>query len=408
MRTITVVGIDHRALEARASQALAEATLVIGARCHLSAVTDLLRSPVPTVELGPLGPAIAALAGHQGPAVVLASGDPGWFGIVRALSAAGLGPLRVIPSLSSLTRLAAACGQPWDHVVVCSAHGRDPRPAVNMARALPAVAVLTGPDLTISNLASALDGWARTLTVGERLGWPEERITTCPAATAAGQSWAEPNIVLVTDPSRPLPASSGDSSTSSGGNGKNGSGWALAETAYEHRDGMITKAEVRALVVARLAPATGRMIWDIGAGSGAVGIECSGHGAAVIAVEADPEAGQRILRNAARHNAAVRLVAGRAPEVLAGLPEPDAVFIGGGGPAVVQAIAGPGVRRIVVTCAALDHALAARTILLSAGYAVDGVHLAASRLAELPGGSVRLAPLNPMIVLTASSTGEPL
>ena len=388
MRTITVIGIFGQELTATARSAIAEATLVVGGRRHLEFVAELLPERVRTVELGSLRAGLAAVRDATGPVAVLASGDPGWFGIVRALTTLGQ-PLRVLPAPSSLSLLAAATGVPWDDVPTVSAHGRDPRAAINAAIALPAVAVLTGPGCTVHDLATALRGWDRRLTIGERLGAPDQRVVCCSASEAIGGQWREPNIVLVPDPERP--AGPADSASAAG--------WALPEAAFEHRDAMITKSEVRALALARLAPGIGRMIWDVGAGSGCVAIECARLGAAAVAVEADPASCDRIRRNARRHAAAVMVIEGRAPAALTGLQAPDAAFVGGGGPPVVQALVELAVPRIVAAFAALDHAIAARAALRSGGYAVDGVQLAASRLAELPDGAVRLAALNPVTLL---------
>ena len=100
---------------------------------------------------------------------------------------------------------------------------------------------------------------------------------------------------------------------------------------------MITKAEVRALVLARLGPAPGRTIWDVGAGSGSVAVECARFGAWVIAIEADPAQCARIRNNAAHHGVQLRVLHGRAPEALVGLPPADAIFVGGGDAAVLTA-----------------------------------------------------------------------
>ncbi|MER7474309.1 bifunctional cobalt-precorrin-7 (C(5))-methyltransferase/cobalt-precorrin-6B (C(15))-methyltransferase, partial [Micromonospora sp. NPDC000018] len=175
-------------------------------------------------------------------------------------------------------------------------------------------------------------------------------------------------------------------------------GWALPESAYTHRASMITKSEVRALAVARLRPRLGRLVWDVGAGSGSVGIECALLGAAVVAVDRDPTAPVRA--NAARHGVDVRLVVGAAPGALHGLPDPDAVFVGGGGTDVLAAVAHRRPDRVVVTLAAVDRVAPAVGLLRAAGYAVEGVQLSAARLADLPGGSIRLAATNPVVVLT--------
>ncbi|MBM0280143.1 precorrin-6Y C5,15-methyltransferase (decarboxylating) subunit CbiT [Micromonospora sp. STR1s_6] len=174
----------------------------------------------------------------------------------------------------------------------------------------------------------------------------------------------------------------------------------MPEDRYAHRDSMITKSEVRALAVARLRPRLGRLIWDVGAGSGSVGIECALLGAAVLAVERDPEAGATIRANAAAHAVHVRLVVGPAPAALADLPEPDAVFVGGGGVDVLTAVLARQPERVVLTLAALDRVAPAVSLLRAAGYTVEGCQLSAARLADLPGGSIRLAATNPVVVLT--------
>ncbi|MBQ1032203.1 precorrin-6y C5,15-methyltransferase (decarboxylating) subunit CbiE [Micromonospora sp. C97] len=397
---VTVVGLDaagappHPAL----APVLAAAGLVVGAARHLAAV------PVPadadTATLGPLAPALRRLAEAVDtgvPAVVLASGDPGLFGIVRRLRAAGL-PLRVVPAVSSVAAAFARAGLPWDGAAVVTAHGRDPRTAVNACRALPLVAVLTAPGAGAAELGAGLIGWSRRLLVAEHLGTAAERIRAVTPEQATAETWADPHVLLsLADPDRV--ASAGMRSDNQPAAAPAG-GWALPENRYAHRDSMITKSEVRALVVARLRPRLGRLVWDVGAGSGSVGIECALLGAAVLAVEQDPTSAATIRDNAATHAVDVRIVVGRAPAALDGLPEPDAVFVGGGGVDVLTAVLARRPARIVLTLAALDRVAPAVGLLRAAGYAVEGSQLSAARLADLPGGSIRLAATNPVVVLT--------
>ncbi len=395
--TVLVAGIDAAGRPAHPAlvEALAGAGLVVGAARHLAAVP--VPPGCPTVVLGPLAPALDRLAAAVAagtPAVVLASGDPGFFGIVRRLRAAGL-PLRVLPAVSSVAAAFARAGLPWDGAAVVTAHGRDPRPALNACRALPAVAVLTAPGAGAAELGAGLAGWDRRLVVAEHLGAPDERVTWTTPAGAAATAWTDPHVVLSLAPATAPAVMRADDQPAAAPPG----GWALPESAYAHRDSMITKAEVRALVVARLRPRLGRLVWDVGAGSGSVGIECALLGAAVLAVERDPDA--PIRANAARHGVDVRVVTGTAPAALAGLPDPDAVFVGGGGVDVLAAVADRRPPRVVVTLAALDRVAPAVHLLRAAGYAVDGCQLAAARLADLPGGSLRLAATNPVVVLTA-------
>jgi precorrin-6Y C5,15-methyltransferase (decarboxylating) len=165
---------------------------------------------------------------------------------------------------------------------------------------------------------------------------------------------------------------------------------------------MVTKYEVRALVLARLGPRAGELVWDVGAGSGSVAVECARFGAAAVAVERDPDAVGRIRANAAAHRVDVQVVCGAAPGALAGLAAPDAVFVGGGGaelPEIVAECARVVRRRVVVTLAAVDRVREVRLALASAGLVPEGTLLQASRLAPLPGEVTRLAAANPVFVL---------
>jgi precorrin-6Y C5,15-methyltransferase (decarboxylating) len=418
---ITVVGMDGSGLGPQAEAALAAASLVVGARRHLAAVPVLTApSRAQTMVLGELAPALAALAAHDGDAVVLASGDPGFFGIVRALRERGLA-FTVLPAVSSVALAFAAVGLAWDDAMVVSAHGRDPRPAVNVCRAHPKVAVLTGPGCGPAEIGAALDGWERRLVVAEHLGTKDQRITECSPAHAANHTWADPNVVLVladaAGPGKAMtagwPAGAAGAGIGAGavgagwlagGHGSAG-GWALPEERFDSRDAVMTKAEVRALALARLGPGPGMLVWDVGAGSGSVGIECARFGAAVIAVERDAVRCERVRANATGHGVDVRVVAGAAPEALGDLPDPDAVFVGGGGPEVVEAVAARHPARIVVALAAVERAGMATAALASAGYAADGVLVQAARFASLPGGAHRLAAINPVFMVWGALPG---
>ena len=415
---ITVVGMDGSALSPQAEAALAAATLVAGARRHLAVAPHQAR----TVVLGELAPALDALAAHDGDAVILASGDPGFFGIVRALRGRGL-KFTVLPAVSSVALAFARAGLPWDDAVVVSAHGRDPRPAVNVCRAHPKVAVLTGPGCGPAEIGAALAGWDRRLVVCEHLGHEAERITECSPARAAERTWEDPNVVLAlgtTLPRAPEPSWMWDWCPPRGtsvtfmreaavGMREGAVGWALGEEEFDSRDAVLTKAEVRALALARLGPGPGMLVWDVGAGSGSVAVECARFGAAVIAVERDPVRCERIRANATRHGADVRIVPGEAPGALDGLPDPDVVFAGGGGPAVIEAVTARHPVRIVVALAAVERAGPAMTVLAAAGYATDGALVQAARFTPLPGDVHRLAAANPVFLVwgtAAPSTTE--
>ncbi|MEV2196333.1 precorrin-6y C5,15-methyltransferase (decarboxylating) subunit CbiE [Streptomyces phaeochromogenes] len=439
---IIVVGTGTVApLTPDAGAALAGAGLVVGGRRHLAAATTI-PDTAERVVLGPLAPALDAIEqflekpADQGRVVVLASGDPGFFGIVRALAERfGAERLEVHPGVSSVATAFARIGLTWDDAVVVSAHGRDLRTAVNVCRAHPKVAVLTGPGSGPAELGAALRSSGRVLVVASALGagadsgaasalnasaasgsgtgtgtgsapaagsvshsGERERVERVTPADAAVRDWGPAvSVVLCLDEARVLSPARTIAGPPSGP-----AQWALEEGEFTHRDSMITKFEVRALALARLGPRLGEHVWDIGAGSGSVAVECARLGAAVTAVEKTLDGVERVRANAAAHGVDVTAVHGAAPTVLSDLPDPDAVFIGGGGrelPAIVTACARRARRSVVVAMAALDRVPAVRDALVAAGLDCDGVLLQSSRLAPLPGDVTRLAATNPVFLL---------
>jgi precorrin-6Y C5,15-methyltransferase (decarboxylating) len=181
--------------------------------------------------------------------------------------------------------------------------------------------------------------------------------------------------------------------------------WGLPDRDFAHRQGMLTKSEVRAVALGKLAIPPAGVLWDVGAGSGSVAVECARLAPAlrVLAVERDPADADRIAANAAAHRVTVEVVAGEAPACLDGLPPPDRAFVGGGGLAVLEAVlarlATGG--RVVATYAALDRAAAAAARLGSL------VQVGVSRGQPLPDGGVRLAAENPVFVTWGPPRGEP-
>ena len=382
---VTVIGCDGRPFAPEATAALAAARAVLGAPRHLRLVPDGKE----LIELKHLDEALDTLSTATTPTVVLASGDPGFFGIVRALRARGITP-NVIPAVSSVADAFARIGLDWDDALVVSAHGRDPSRALAAALAHPKTAILTAPG-TAPALARELFAAGKRVYAVELLGTPDEKVSVLSGEAGL----ADPNILISLDqhdtpgPPRWLAGHPGAPDA-----------WALPEDAFEHRDSMITKPEVRALVLARLGPGPGRTIWDVGAGSGSVAVECARFGAHVIAVESDPAQCDKIRRNAARHHVRLRVHQGRAPEALPGLPPADAVFAGGGDHTVLAAairLASPA--RVVVTLAAVQRVGETAALLTASGYPAEGVQLQASRLVPLPGNNHRLAARNPVFVL---------
>ncbi|MFB7586425.1 precorrin-6y C5,15-methyltransferase (decarboxylating) subunit CbiE [Streptomyces sp. NPDC056169] len=328
---ISVVGIGADGwdgLPERSRRVLRAAEVLIGAPRQL----DLLPAgECPGERIAwpsPLRPAVPGLlAAHEGRAIaVLASGDPSYYGIARTLAetldADGSSALRVYPHPSSVSYACARLGWPLEAVETVSLVAR---PLAALSAALhPGRRLLVlgeGPG-TPAEVAALLrrTGWGGTrIRVLEQLGGPAERLLD---ATAA--DWPHERTdalhVLALDCVR-------DPDTL-----RLGAAPGLPDEAYEH-DGQLTKRYVRAATLAALAPAPGELLWDIGGGSGSIGIEWmrTHRSCRAVAVEKSPERAARITRNADTLGVpALRVVTGPAPSALTGLPTPDAVFIGGG------------------------------------------------------------------------------
>jgi precorrin-6Y C5,15-methyltransferase (decarboxylating) len=279
----------------------------------------------------------------------------------------------------------ARLGLPWDDATVVSAHGRPLAEAAHLVAASPKAAVLVSPDNPPEALGKELVSLglgAAKVAVCSRLGLDGETVAHTDLAGLAGGVW-DPLSVVVIWQGRPV---AGTAQLS----------WGRPEQAFAHRAGMVTKSEVRAVALSKLElPMTG-VLWDIGAGSGSVAIEASllAPGLRVYAVERQPDDAARIQANTAALGASVTIVEGEAPGVLTGLPDPDRIFVGGGGLPVLDAALSrlrPG-GRMVATFAALDRAAAAADRL---GHLVQ---LAPSRGVRLPDGGWRLAAENPVFV----------
>jgi precorrin-6Y C5,15-methyltransferase (decarboxylating) len=395
MTDITVLGIGRGGISVGARALLDHAELVVGGGRHL---LDFGVEPKRALALrGDLSEALDRIEKTEGSVAVLASGDPSFFGIVRVL-AERFGPekLLVLPALSAVSEAFARAGIPWDDALVVSAHGRGPRRAVNVCRAHPKVAVLTSPAFGPAELAGALEGLGRCFVVAERLGEPDERMYEGDAARVMQMSWKDPNTVVVYDPARAVGAKGWIS-----GRGESRRRWALPEGEFEHRSGMITKPEIRALALARLGPGPGDLVWDVGAGSGSVAVECARLGAAAIAVEREWESCDRIRENASRHDAYVQVVQGEAPKALHVLPQPDAVFVGGTGEGFEEILKVAAVRArrcVVLTLITLERVVPAAEILEDCGLAVETTFLQASRVKGV-GSLHRLAAETPVFVV---------
>ncbi|WP_133645425.1 precorrin-6y C5,15-methyltransferase (decarboxylating) subunit CbiE [Paraburkholderia flava] len=325
---LTIVGIGEdgfAGLGRTARRALLDASVVIGGERHLAMLPARLharREPWPhPFDLAPL------LARRPEPVCVLASGDPMLFGVGATLARAlPADELHVLPAPSSLSLAAARAGWPLQDVTMLSLVGR-PIAALHAHLHDGARLLVLGGDATApSALATLLveRGFGATrMIVFEHLGGPlEHRIDTRADAWHADPSaWSPAALNLVALDCRagldaqPLPLTPG-----------------LPDEAFAN-DGQLTKRDVRAIALAHLAPLPGELLWDVGAGAGSIGIEWmrSHRTCRAIAIEAHPQRQAFIAQNRdALGVPGLQLVAGTAPDALASLPVPDAIFIGGG------------------------------------------------------------------------------
>ncbi len=325
-RWLSIVGIGEDGLEGLgtgARELIAKADIVFGGARHLALAAPLIQGeakPWPS----PFATAVdAVLAMRTRQVCVLASGDPFFYGVGSVL-ASHVPPEEtlVIPAPSAFSLAAARMGWPLPETLLVSVHGR----ALDRIRPhlCPGAHILAltsdadGPAALARLLADNGFGDSR-ITVLEALGGGSERIRTGLAKSFDIGDIAALNLVAIEVVAAPdariLAYTPG-----------------LADDLFEH-DGQITKREIRSLTLSSLAPLRGELLWDVGAGSGSIAIEwmLADSSLRAIAIEADTARAARISRNAAAFGVPeLEIIEGRAPQALAGLEAPDAIFIGGG------------------------------------------------------------------------------
>ncbi|MFZ3183945.1 MAG: precorrin-6y C5,15-methyltransferase (decarboxylating) subunit CbiE [Pseudomonas sp.] len=321
---LTVVGIGedgYAGLGKAARRALLAAERIVGAPRQLALLPKCIRA---TQQNWPSPFSLDALLAQRGtPVCVLASGDPMLFGVGASLARqVPADELLVLPAPSSTSLAAARMAWPLQEVTLLSLVARPLAALQAQVHHGARLLILSNDGSSPGAIAQLLDergfGPSR-VTVLEHLGGPLERRIDGQAASWDLSEAAALNIVAVDciagDNAQRLPLTIG-----------------LPDSAYQH-DGQLTKRDVRAITLARLAPKPGELLWDVGAGCGSICIEWlrSHPSCRAIAIEADPGRQQLIGHNRdALGVPSLQLLAGKAPEALTGLEAPDAIFIGGG------------------------------------------------------------------------------
>ncbi|TXT31885.1 MAG: precorrin-6Y C5 15-methyltransferase / precorrin-8W decarboxylase [Rhodocyclaceae bacterium] len=401
-----------------ARKRLASADVVIGAGRSLELVRPYLSTTAVLKDMdGLLGqvPGWISAAREAGQIIVaLATGDPLCHGIASWLTTKlGRGGFEILPAVSTLQLAFARFKTPWQDIMISTCHSADAgewfvgaTPAhglYKLMRAIalhPRVALFTGPDNSPARLARALItagyGEEVKLSIACRLLLPDEAVfTELAAVDVANRQFPEPNVVLVErapDAARPS--------------------FGLEDLDYIQRSpekGLITKQEARAVSLAKMRLKPDAMVWDIGAGSGSVGLECArlaphGH---VWAIEKNEGDAANARANAAQFRIGnYTLFEGKAPALLDTWPDPDAVFIGGSGGELAELISlilgrlKPG-GRLVMNFVTIENLAVATAALKTAGAVWDVVQLQASRSQPIL-DMHRLAAQNPVWIVTAS------
>jgi precorrin-6Y C5,15-methyltransferase (decarboxylating) len=324
---VTVVGIGADGWDGlpRCSQAMVRsAQVLLGGERQLTGLPEIPgqhRRPWPS----PLLPALPALlAGLKNYSVtVLASGDPLLSGIGSTLiDLLGADKVRILPAVSSVSLAAARMGWPAESFDVITVVGRNPAAVLRSMSPGRRLIVLSSDESSPALVADLLAGAGygpSIMTVLAHLGSSKEARLDAVAASFPSTVVPRLNLICVQCSARPtttlLPTVGG-----------------LPDDAFEH-DGQLTKRDLRASALARLAPVPGQLLWDVGAGAGSIAIEWARTDprCRAIAIERDPARAERIALNATRLGVpSLRVVVGDAPGALTGLTAPDAVFVGGG------------------------------------------------------------------------------
>ena len=418
MRKVTIIGAgpgNPDLLSRSALDAIGIADVVIGAHRALAGIDvppDVVRCEL--VKTADIVAALTDAASWQR-AVVVMTGDVGLFSgarrLVEALSGDAQVDVRVVPGISSASYLAARLARPWQDWRFASAHGVACDIVAEAERAGELFLATSGgedPSRLSGELVQAGFGDAR-VTVAERLSYPDERITCATASEIAGQTFDDLNVMLI--------EFAGGAGSPAGASRAASSRWPYASSGipdelFIRGDVPMTKQEVRAVALAKLRLTATDTVWDVGAGTGSVSIEAAlvARAGSVWAVERNA-AGVRLIReNADAFGCGnVHAVPGVAPEALAKLPVPDAVFVGGSAgelPSIVEAALEKNSQvRLCVPCVTVETLTEACALLSGSRFkGFEACQVSAAR-AEAVGSHHLMKAQNPVFLVSARGAG---
>jgi precorrin-6B C5,15-methyltransferase / cobalt-precorrin-6B C5,C15-methyltransferase len=402
-------------ITAQTEQWIARADVLVGGRRVLEWFAD---HPAMKIDFpATMDPAVDQALGlaDRKRVLVLASGDPLFYGVGRRLlKRLGSERLLVIPNISAIQALFARIPESWEDAAIFSLHGRSHNQWLQELRAGRKVAILTDPQHSPDWIARELAGAGIrncTLVVGENLGSSDEQISVLSVDEASTMGFAPLNVVAVL-PDKYV-ARVPEQSLHQGASVV-GPVLGMDDHLFAHQAGLITKMEVRAVVLACLQLEPGLILWDIGAGSGSVAIEASrvARFKQLVAVEKDAERFQQLQQNIQEFGSGdLVAVHGAAPEALQNLVDPHRVFVGGSGgnlSAILEEVARRLLfrGRVVQTAVTFDSLNEILSFWRGHGWQVSVTELQVSRSVPI-GNSVRLEALNPVFVVSSWAVGDP-
>ena len=326
---INVIGVGIEGMKGLSEESLKKienAKLVIGSERHLKQLPDIPESRKHSLKADLFKVVDIIKKRKKQEIVVLASGDPNLYGITGyLLKNFAKEDLVITPAVSSMQWAFALAKETWEDAEIVSAHGgRNLDDVVKAVFMRNKVGVFTDDKNSPDKVASLIikNGiQERKVYVCENLGLENASLFEGNLQDTAQKRFSAMNVMII---KKEHPDEGGERVYSKT--------LGIPDFQFAHREGMITKAEVRAIVLSKLRPDKGNIMWDIGAGSGSVSIEAEPFilPGKIFAVEKDPKQLSYLKKNIARFQAAgVEPVAGDAPEGLMSLPDPDMVFIGG-------------------------------------------------------------------------------
>jgi precorrin-6Y C5,15-methyltransferase (decarboxylating) len=407
MKPVRIIGMGMgpQDLTAKHLKLIEQADILVGGRRLLENFKDL------RAQKKPIGKNIDGIirfvkekSKHR-KIVVLASGDPLFFGIgARMANELGANHIRIYPNINSVAAAFARIKEPWNDARVISLHGRKNEEKLFSAlEKEDKIAVFTDPRKNPAWLAARLiakEFLNFKMCVLEALGSNSESFDWYPLPRAARMKFAEPNMVVLkrspleSKPDKKLYLGAPDS-------------W------YDHRGGLITKAEIRAVTLSKLRLEPHHTLWDLGAGSGSISIEAALfiRKGKILAIEQNPLRIENIQNNKKQFNVRnLKVVPAKLPRGLSRLPRPDRIFIGGGGPEL-KAIITAGAKylkpagRMVINTVLIPNLQIAMTALSQLKFETEVIQVQINRSRQMPWAE-RLEAQNPVWIISGYRIAE--